>query len=338
MSRQDEDVVRGRVHVRTPAYRRPALLERSLRSLLSQSWTDWVCDVFDDDPDQGARAVCARLADPRIRYSPNTPQRFASKNIDSCFSAENPHHAEFFFVLEDDNYVFDKFIAENIALCRDQAVEVVLRNQVVDYDLTGAGRNVSDFGILESTYRDGRQSAETIRLGAIAGIGVSNGALFWSVRAKTRFEIGSPCNASLQEYLRTLAIADDCYVALTPLAAWAANGEQTTRNLGDRAGYLKRELDLKHAIQQVRRRIWRLTGPSGRRDLLDGRALAAKPAVVAENLAKALILAAVAGAKAPIRHPQSIVRGVVIALAGRTDRSVARYIADRGALDAKSAG
>lgn len=338
MSLQDENVVRGRVHVRTPAYRRPDLLERSLRSLLSQTWTDWVCDVFDDDPDQGASAVCARLADPRIRYSPNTPQKFASKNIDSCFSAKNPHQAEFFFVLEDDNYVFDDFMAENIALCRDEGVEVILRNQVVDYDLTGAGRNVSNFGILESTYRSGRQSAETIRLGAIAGIGVSNGALFWSVRARTRFEIGTPCNASLQEYLRTLAIADDAYVALTPLAAWAANGEQTTRNLGDQAGYLKRELDLKRAIQRLRRRIWRLTGPSARRDLLDGRALAAKPAVVADNLAKALIFAPVAGAKAPIRHPQSIARGLLIALAGRTGVPVARYIDNQGAPEVQSAG
>lgn len=134
----------------------------------------------------------------------------------------------------------------------------------------------------------------------------------------------------MQEYLRTLAIADDLYVALTPLAAWAANGEQTTRNLGDRAGYLKRELDLKRAIQRLRRRIWRLTGRSGRKDLLDGRALAAKPDVVADNLAKALILAPVTGAKAPIRHPQSIMRGLAIAMAGRTGTTIARYIDDQG--------
>lgn len=99
--RPDPQIVAGRVHVRTPTYRRPALLERCLRSLMAQTWTDWVCDVFDDDPDQAGRTVCERLGDPRIRYVPNRPQRFASRNIDSGFSALNPHNAEYFFVLED---------------------------------------------------------------------------------------------------------------------------------------------------------------------------------------------------------------------------------------------
>lgn len=324
--RRESGVIRGRVHVRTPTYRRPALLERCLRSLQAQTATDWICDVFDDDPNQSGRAVCERLDDARIRYAPNRPQRFASRNIDCCFSDRNPHGAEFFFVLEDDNYVFDTFIAENVALARRENVEVVLRNQVVDYDLTGAGRDISEFGILEGTYREGRQPAETIRLGALAGIGVSNGALFWSVRSRSTLEIATPCNASLQEYLRTLTIADDVYVALTPLAAWAANGEQTTRNLGDRATYLKREFDLKRAIQRIRRRIWRTTGAGGRRDLIEGRALAVPADVVADNLAKALIFAPSHGAAGASRRLRAVLRGFAIALAGRVDAETAAFI------------
>lgn len=73
---------------------------------------------------------------------------------------------------------------------------------MIDYDLTGKGREVSAFGILERTDREGRQAASDIRLGAVSGIGVSDEALFWSVRAKSDLEIGIPYDASLQEYLR----------------------------------------------------------------------------------------------------------------------------------------
>lgn len=325
----ERPIVEGRVHVRTPAYRRPELLRRALQSLQSQTWTDWVCDVFDDDPQRSGEAVCAALKDKRIRYHANAPQRFASLNIDACFDRSNPHGAEFFFVLEDDNYVFDAFIAENIALCRRENVDIILRNQVIDYDLTGKGRDASVFGILERTYREGRQAASDIRLGALSGIGVSNGALFWSVAAKSDLEIGIACNASLQEYLRTLAISDDTYVALTPLAAWASNGEATTRNLGDKAGYLKRELALKRAIQSVRRRIWRTTDRLDRRELLAGRKLQASPEVLAENFAKALIFTATPGARHPMYRVNALLRGLLILIAGRIEPGLDAYIGSK---------
>ena len=330
MTPQAQPVVKGRVHVRTPTFRRPQLLERCLRSLLTQTWTDWVCDVFDDDPDEGGRAVCRRLNDPRIHYVPNRPQKFASANIDACFSQANPHGAEYFFVLEDDNYVFDEFMSENIALCRREGVELVLRNQVVDYDLSGNGRDVSSFGILEGAYRPGLQSAQTIRFGALGGIGVSNGALFWSVRAQTDLEIKIPCNASLQEYLRTLVIVDRTFVALEPLAAWAANGPGTNRNLGDRAGYLKRELDLKRAIQRIRRRIWDRAEPSERRALLEGRILATNPADITDNLARALIPARPGRQTCLGGWATAYLRGLVVRSVGRTDTALDQFIRRQG--------
>ncbi|MGV8954112.1 MAG: glycosyltransferase family 2 protein, partial [Cypionkella sp.] len=84
------------VHFRTPTYKRPEALRRALQSMIDQSSADWVCDVYDDDAAQSGRAVVASLGDPRIRYVPNKPQLFASRNIDHCFSADNPHGAEFF--------------------------------------------------------------------------------------------------------------------------------------------------------------------------------------------------------------------------------------------------
>ncbi len=41
----------GLVHIRTPTYKRPAALKRALQSMIAQTWENWVCDVYDDDPD-----------------------------------------------------------------------------------------------------------------------------------------------------------------------------------------------------------------------------------------------------------------------------------------------
>ena len=86
-------MMNGLVQVRTPTYRRPEALRRALGSLIAQSWPHWVADVCDDDPEQAGRAVVEALGDDRIRYHHNTPQRYASSNIDACFSAVNPSNA-----------------------------------------------------------------------------------------------------------------------------------------------------------------------------------------------------------------------------------------------------
>ncbi|MEO1240189.1 MAG: glycosyltransferase family 2 protein [Pseudomonadota bacterium] len=46
------------VHVRMPTYKRPKMLRRALECLQSQTMPNWVCDVFDDDPDA---SFCGRL-------------------------------------------------------------------------------------------------------------------------------------------------------------------------------------------------------------------------------------------------------------------------------------
>ena len=43
-------------------YRRPALLRRALASLLSQTYTDWTCELHNDAPDdERPRALLAEL-------------------------------------------------------------------------------------------------------------------------------------------------------------------------------------------------------------------------------------------------------------------------------------
>jgi glycosyltransferase involved in cell wall biosynthesis len=317
------------VHIRTPTYRRTDALRRCLESLRAQSWPDWVCDVFDDDPDGSGRSVCEEIADPRIRYNHNRTQKFASLNIDQCFSSDNPHGAEYFCVVEDDNYVLPEFIESNIGIIRRLNVDLVLRNQYVEFASGTPDARLSEFGIFDEMFVERTYRPDEFRLSVIPGIGVSNGALFWSRRARSRLEIGFPCTATLQEYMRTFSIAEDIHVAMTPLAVWAQNGEQTTRDLGGGASYLRRELDLKRAIQILQQRSWALADDDKRRSFLETDLFAYPPRARAQGLVKALITARVGNLLKASEKMELTARGLLIRGAGNVPEDFRKFLSSR---------
>jgi hypothetical protein len=320
----------GLVHIRTPTYRRPEALKRALQSMIDQSWPDWVCDVYDDDPDQAGRAVVAAFADPRIRYTANRPQLFASRNIDQCFTAGNPHRAEYFCVVEDDNFILPDFCAANIDLMRRHGVEIVLRNQLIEHASGTDGAFVGDVGVLDDLFTEGRFEADDFRLALLTGIGVSNGGLFWSARAASPLEIQYGCTATLQEYLRTYSIIEPVYVALEPLAVWAENAEQTTRNAELSSGYLRRELDLKRSVQALRRRVWTEASPARRARFMTDARFATPPAVRAIHVGKALIGEKLTGHVSGLSAIKLRVRGLMIRILGRLTPEFERFLSTRG--------
>ncbi|HTM77503.1 MAG TPA: glycosyltransferase [Devosia sp.] len=320
----------GLVHIRTPTYKRPAALKRALQSMQAQSWDNWICDVYDDDPAQSGRVVCEGLGDARIRYHHNAPQLFASRNIDACFTADNPHQADYFCVVEDDNFILPEFCAENIDLCLDHGVEIVLRNQMVEYASGTERARLGERGVLDDLFREGRYEAPQFRLSLLMGIGVSNGGLFWSRHAHSPLEIGYSCTATLQEYLRTFSIAEPVYVAMTPLAVWAENAEQTTRNAELKASYLRRELDLKRSVQALQRRVWHETAPAQRGQFMTNPLFAASTETRAYGVAKALLAHRIAG-HLPLRDAWRLRgRGLAIRLLGRVTPEFNSFVRERG--------
>ncbi|HJU88354.1 MAG TPA: glycosyltransferase [Gemmatimonadaceae bacterium] len=57
-----------RVAVAIPSYLGAGIIERTLRSVLRQTYQDWTCVVVNDGEDDGTRAVVDSLGDPRFRY------------------------------------------------------------------------------------------------------------------------------------------------------------------------------------------------------------------------------------------------------------------------------
>lgn len=317
------------VHVRMPTYRRPEMLARALGGLRAQTEESWVCDVYDDDPGQSGRAVVEALGDPRIRYNANRPQRRASRNIDFCFTRFNPQGARYFFVLEDDNQILPRFIEDNIRLCEKEGVRIVLRNQLVEHASGTPDARVGREGLLDSKFRGGLTSPETLHLSVMADMGVSNGGLFWSAEAASDLEIGLPCSATFQEYLRTIAIVEPVWVALEPLAIWAENGAATVRDVGETATWLRRELDLKRSVQVLQRQVWARAGLRARRSFLDDPAYRYPPDQRARGLVKSLSRIAVGRALPRLETIRLLFRGTAIRLAGRPMAGLDRFVSDR---------
>lgn len=318
------------VSVRTPTYRRPAMLKRALASIIAQDVESWRCDVYDDDPAGSARVVCEAIGDSRIIYHHNQPQLFASRNIDHCFTADNPHGAAFFCVVEDDNYLLPGFFAQNIAICRERQVELVLRNQLFEYASGTDAARLSDAGVLDGLFTEGLYAPDRFRMSLLCGIGVSNGGLFWSRQARSQLEIQYFCTATMQEYMRTFSIVEPIYVAMTPLAIWAENAGQTTRNNDLRASYLRRELDLKRSVQALRRQVWKASPAALRRAYLTDPVFATAPVERAAALRKALIPHGSASA-GPRVSAEMVARGVAIRMLGRLQPELERFIRSRQA-------
>ncbi|MDV6331085.1 hypothetical protein [Asticcacaulis sp. 201] len=283
--------------------------------------------MYDDDPLGAGEAVCVALGDSRVFYHKNQPQKFASRNIDQCFSAENPRDADYFCVVEDDNFILDSFFAANIEVCNTENVQVVLRNQKIEYSSATENASISSTGVLDGLYKEGLYDAHKFRQSLLFAIGVSNGGLFWSANARSTLEIGFPCTATVQEYMRTFSIVEPIYVAMTPLAVWAENAEQTTRNDGLDTSYLARELNLKRTVQVLRAKIWSVMSKDERKQVLGDDRFGTPADVRSVELVKSLLLS---GSTLSMRRFVNLLaRGIMIRVFGRTDPSLGAFIKSR---------
>jgi glycosyltransferase involved in cell wall biosynthesis len=253
-----------------PTYRRPTLLKRAIRCLQAQTLEEWICEVRDDCPDASARAVVEELRDSRVRYVHNRPQKFGVRNLDDCFSLENPFQADYFFMLEDDNQVRPEFMALGQEIIEQGGVKLCQINQAVEFLEETNNHSISAFGIFDDVFDERVYQPAELHLAIMGAIGTSNGSLFWSRKIRHEFALGMNTIPALDEYLRTILITEPIYISRAKLAVWAKSEQATLRNLGVGKNWLRRELDLKASIAGLQRAIWQRTPPELRRAFLAG--------------------------------------------------------------------
>jgi hypothetical protein len=109
-----------RVHLLT--YRRPALLVRALQSLLAQTYSNWVCELHNDDPNDTHPAQLVRqVADPRLSLVQHPINQGLVRTFNEVF---RPVPETYVSVLEDDN-TWDPHFLEVMCRLMEEHPQVV---------------------------------------------------------------------------------------------------------------------------------------------------------------------------------------------------------------------
>jgi hypothetical protein len=98
----------ARIRVYLITYRRPTLLKRALDSLRAQTWTDWVCELHNDDPrDTGPGELLRQIADARITLYQHERNLGPINSFNLAYAGSKE---PFFTLLEDDNWWEPEFL------------------------------------------------------------------------------------------------------------------------------------------------------------------------------------------------------------------------------------
>ncbi len=219
------------VEIRMPTYKRPKLLARALRSLISQTHTNWRCIVLDDSPTQEGRDVCIGIGDPRIIYKPNEKNVGICQNIDNAFSLLPLEGTKFISVLEDDNYYLPDNIRSNILCLEEAGLDVLLRNQSVEhFTVRDEPGFLSGASVYADQYKTGILSHKDLFSSFFYSTGASNSSLFWRAEKGLDFSTFSYLDDVVaQERLRTLCIDRPVFIGIEPLIVWRDNGSESLR-------------------------------------------------------------------------------------------------------------
>ncbi|TAE60377.1 MAG: glycosyltransferase family 2 protein [Nostocales cyanobacterium] len=207
--------------IRVPTYKRPELLKRALKSLISQDFENWKAIIMDDSPEQEAKEIVELFADERLIYSPNPKNLGSAGNIDRAFQSSSIVGGTYACILEDDNWFMPSFLSENIHSLEKNNVNILLRNQEIylkqDNDFFPTHRTTRGDYLTSKIYQPLELCACTFLCE-----GISNGGLFWKTSTLSNLQVGNKVkDAGLQEYCRTLQINEKLYFADKPLCYWS---------------------------------------------------------------------------------------------------------------------
>ncbi len=106
--RLSPDATEPLVRVFVPTYRRPHLLPRALKSLRAQTFSDWICEVHNDDSTNTfPKELVKDLGDPRIRLHDHERNLGAIATFNLFY---RPTREPFYSLLEDDNWWLPEFL------------------------------------------------------------------------------------------------------------------------------------------------------------------------------------------------------------------------------------
>lgn len=210
------------VECRVPAYNRPDLLDRALRSLQAQDHREWAAVVLDDSREQSGRPVVEALGDARIRYHRNAERLGSTGNLNLAFSPQPMAGGECAFVLEDDNAITPDFIATAVLRIGECGLDVISLNQKSVVVEASNNAFVVQPRALRAEDADVVWPNERLILNALLKPSLPNGGYFWrcnTVDLRVDERIREPM---LQESARQLRVGGAIFLAKEACSLWSA--------------------------------------------------------------------------------------------------------------------
>jgi len=254
-------------------YRRNQLLPRALESLLRQEFTDWICELHNDDPaDPYPRSLVTEVGDRRLTVIDHDVNLGPIGTFNLAFQ-DVPE--PFVSILEDYNWWEPSFLRVMIGLMReDHDVRLAWANMRVW--LEGEGGSWTNTG---KTVWDRSPGAPPERFSfphmlQLGGALHSNGAMVVRTGGLERFRVPDETTLAAIEPVRERALSSPMLLMPEPLANFAVT-QATARSKDDSIWIHARTglagSFLKHVPMQpaVARQIWQSARTSSPRDTND---------------------------------------------------------------------
>lgn len=223
-------------------YRRAHLLRRALRSLLDQTYGNWVCELHNDDPtDEGPWKVLQEIApdDPRITYRQHQRNWGAVAVFNHVFAGGPEPYAS---LLEDDNWWEPGFLQAAVS-AMDEHPDAALAwanmriwNESADGAWIDTGRTIWACG----TNAPGIQAFAWPELYQSSAALHSNGAMVFRPARFAPHSLPPATPFEIVEHLRERAAQGTLLLLTAPLANFAVT--RATARSRDRAQWLQSKL------------------------------------------------------------------------------------------------
>lgn len=203
-------------------YKRPQLLQRSLESLLAQTFTDWVCELHNDAPEDNFPAeLVARIADPRIKLHRHEKNWGPIASFNHMYAGGPEPFAS---LLEDDNWWEPTFLETAInALDAAPDASLVWANMKLwreerDGSWTETGKFIWKTSVSQNASSHRFQWPEAMQ--AFDAVH-SNGAMVFRPKAFSAKSVPSAVSLSIVEPLRERSAIGPIILLQQPLANFA---------------------------------------------------------------------------------------------------------------------
>jgi glycosyltransferase involved in cell wall biosynthesis len=204
----------AQIRVYVVTYRRPHLLERALRSLLTQTHSAWVAEILNDDPDDPrVAALIARIADPRVVLSSPARRRGGTGNFNYAFQAAAEPYAA---ILEDDNWWEPEFLTTMMdALARNPDIALACGNERLWHEQ--AGGTWRDSGRTIWPVVSGEKRFDWNSLDKCGSAKICNSSMIFRTAFSEAWRTPASIPIDVTEHFRERAVPHPILLVMTPL-------------------------------------------------------------------------------------------------------------------------